>query len=228
VSDAASLKARILASTRQIPSPTRTEGRRVVAIATAISVAAGVAALQALGGLAHSRDRPLSLTFRLAVGWVLASAGLTLVVRKEANPFVRSPDVLGALSVAAPLALAGWLVRFHGASPDVPWAEDWICFFATLGLSLPSFVALAWARRGCEPKYPAILGAALATVTGSWATVLLLFWCPATTPDHAVAGHACAVAFMGLLGAATGSTVLGVRRGGAKAPALSSTVGLNG
>jgi hypothetical protein len=226
VNAAASLKAQILASTRQIPSRTRTEGRRVVAVAVALSLAAGIAVLQAVGGLAHSRDRPLSLTLRLSAGWVLASAGLTAVIRKEANPYVRSPDVLAALSVAAPLALAGWMVRLHGAYPDVSWAEDWICFVATLGLSLPSFVAFAWARRGCEPQHPAILGAALATASGSWATVVLLLWCPATTPTHAVAGHASAVAFMGLLGAATGAAVLGVRR--AKVPALSSTVGLNG
>jgi hypothetical protein len=211
VSDAASLKARILASTRQIPSRTRAEGRRVVASVVAVSVAAGVAILESAGGFTHSRDRPLSLTLRLAAGWVLASAALTAVIRKEARLFVRSADVLVALSVATPLVLAGWMARFHGAYQDVPWAEDWICFVATIGLSLPSFAALAWARSGCEPHHPAILGAALATATAAWATVLLLPWCPATSPAHAIAGHASAVALMGLVGAATGSSVLGLR-----------------
>jgi hypothetical protein len=221
VSDAAvPLKDRILLAARAAPSPTRRQGRRAALTALAVSVALGLAFFELAGGFAHSRDRPPGLTFRLAGGWSLASSALTWLARRETALLVRSADVLVAAAIAAPLVLAAWMSRFHGGYLDPPIAGSWPCGLATLALGLTPFASMAWLRRGCEPRHPGVLGATLATMSGAWAALPVLVWCPVTEVGHAVAGHAAPMALLSVIGCIAGPSVLGVRR--QKAPALAA------
>ena len=72
-----SLKERVLAAAAASPSLTRREGKRLAWQLAVLSVVVGISLLELAGGIAHSRDRPLAVTVRLADGWALASAALT-------------------------------------------------------------------------------------------------------------------------------------------------------
>jgi hypothetical protein len=223
---AAPLKDRILLAARAAPSPTRRQGRRAALVIIAVSVALGVAFFELAGGFAHSRDRPLGLTFRLAGGWSLASSALTWLARRETSLLVRSVDLLVAATIAGPLVLAAWMSRFHGGYLDPPLAATLPCALATLGLGLTPLASMAWLRRGCEPRHPGVLGATLAAMSGAWAALPVLIWCPVTEVGHAVAGHAAPVALLSVVGCIVGPSVLGVRR--QKAPALGATLRFHG
>jgi hypothetical protein len=220
----ASIKERVLAAARAAPSPTRGEGRRVAAALAAVSLAVAGAFFELAGGLAHSRERPLSLTVRMALGWALASAALTWLVRRHTRLYVRSAELVAAAAAGAPFALAAWMARFRGSYPDVAWAQDWPCFVATLALGLTPLLSLVWLRRASEAHHPVALGAALATAASAWAALPVLLWCPVTTTAHVAAGHAAPLAVMALVGCVAGGSSLGVRHPGrpAFAPSLRS------
>jgi len=217
------LKARILAAAAAAPSPTRRQGRRATRIVLAGAIAAGLAFFELAGGLAHSRDRPLVFTVRLADGWALASAALTWVAARFGTPLVRGAEVLRAACIAAPAALVLWIAHFHGAYPDPPDVGSWACIVTSLACSSFALAGIVWARRESEARHPATLGAAFGAACGAWAGVLGLLQCPQTEPRHALVAHALPLVVTTLAGALAGGRVLairGYRRGGLRRPSI--------
>jgi hypothetical protein len=205
------LKDRILAAAAATPSLTRRQGNRVVFGVLAVSLAFAICMFELAGGFAHSRDRPLALTLRLADGWAMVSAALAWVVGRKTTPFVQAPELLALLVVGCPFALMAWMSRFYGAYADPLPADHWRCLLATLALAAVPLGGLLWMRRGQEPQYPATLGAAMGAVAGAWSAVVVILWCPDTSPSHALAGHALPLALTIVTGAAAGASVLGIR-----------------
>jgi len=217
------LKARILAAAAATPSPTRRQGRRATRFVLAGAIAASLAIFELAGGLAHTRDRPLVFTVRLADGWALASAALTWVAARFGTPLVRSAEVLRAACIATPAALVLWMAHFHGAYLDPPDGGSWACIVTSLACAFFALAGMLWARRESEARHPATLGAALGAACGAWAGVLALLQCPRTEPLHALVAHALPLVVTTLVGALAGGRVLamrGYRRGGRRSPRI--------
>lgn len=206
------LKARIMAQAAATPSPTRRRGRRAARLVLVASLAAGVAFFELAGGLAHSRDRPLVSTVRLADGWALGSAALTWLTARFGTPFVRSAEALRAACMAAPAALVLWMSYFRDDSPGPASADAWACVAASIACALVPLAGFLWARRQSEPRHPATMGAAMGAASGGWAGVLGLLRCPHSEPMHAFFAHALPLALTTLAGALVGARVLGMRR----------------
>jgi hypothetical protein len=204
------LKARIMAAAAAAPSPTRRQGKRAARLVLAASIAAGVAIFELAGGLAHSRDRPLVLTVRLADGWALASAALTWVTARFGSPLVRSAEILRAACIAAPAALVLWIAHFHGAYLDPPVASPLACIVTSLACAALPLGGFLWAKRESEARHPATLGAAIGAVSGAWAGVLALLRCPETAPLHALLSHALPLVITTVVGALAGARVLAI------------------
>ncbi len=206
------LKARIMAQAAATPSPTRRQGKRAVRLVLVASLAAGVAFFELAGGLAHSRDRPLVSTVRLADGWALGSAALTWLAVRFGTPFVRSAEILRAACIAAPAVLVLWMAYFRGGYVDPPPSDAWACVATSIACALVPLAGFLWARRHSEPRHPATIGAAIGAASGAWAGVLGLLQCPHTQSLHALFAHALPLSLTTLAGAVAGARVLGMRR----------------
>jgi hypothetical protein len=205
------LKDRILTAAAATPSLTRRQGKRLGFGVVALSLAFAITAFELAGGFAHSRDRPLALTVRFADGWAMFSAALAWVVGRKTTPFVQAPELLALLVVGCPFALMAWMSRFHGAYADPLPAEHWRCLLGTLALAAIPLGCFLRMRRGQEPQYPATLGAAMGAVAGAWSAVVMVLWCPDTSPSHALAGHAFPLALTIVIGSLAGASLLGIR-----------------
>ena len=212
---AVSLKERVLAAAAAQPSPTRRKGARRGWMLLGLSVVAGIALLEVAGGVAHSRDRPLSETVRLADGWALASAALTWLTLRRRAMSSTDPRLLVAATLATPVVLYAWIGRFVGPLPEPIGPPDWPCFAFTMAAAATPLASFLYGFRGIEPDRPEILGAAAGAASGAWGGVLALLWCPLTNPWHALIGHAAPITVMTVIG-----SVLGARSLGLAAPAL--------
>lgn len=206
------LKERILKAAARVPSPTRTQGRRLGAWLVALSLAIRIAIFAIMGGVAHSDARPLVFTVRLADGWALTSILLTWLVLRASAPRVSSGGLLAAAAILSPIALCAWASFFHEDYADPALREDWPCFVATMlggAAPLASFLTL---RRGIEPEYPGTLGAAAGAACGAWAGLFELLACPSTDAVHTALGHAAPIVVLVVIGFGRGTRVLGLKR----------------
>jgi hypothetical protein len=210
---ALALKARLLAATAASPSPTRRQGRRTFHVLAAVAIVADLLLFQMAGGISHSRDRPLAWTAWLADTWAVASGVVTWLTIRFGSPLVRDAEVLGLACLTAPLVLWALMDHAHGFYAEPPRVADWACFLATLSCAASLLGAFLWARRGSEPRQPAILGAAGGCTAGAWAAILVLLWCPDTAKGHALVGHVAPVVVSTLVGAALGAHVLRLHGG---------------
>jgi hypothetical protein len=202
------LKERILASAAATPSLTRHQGRRLTVWLLALSVAVAFALFELLGGLTHSRDRPLALTVRLADGWALLSAVLTSLVRNKVGVLVAYPRLLVAATLACPVALYAWIGHFHGTYAEPPTEQDWPCLALSVLVSAIPLTLFLRLNRGVEPRYPEVFGAAGGATCAAWAAVLVLLWCPCINARHVLMGHVLPIAFMTIVGSVVGSSTL--------------------
>lgn len=204
------LKARILAAAAATPSTTRKQGRRFAALVIVLAIGSSLALFELAGGLAHSRDRPLGQTVRLADGWGLVSSLLTwLVVGRGGSTLARSPPVLLGATAASPIALYAWMRHFPdwGASGD----NEVACLLMTLAFAAAPLAAFMLLRKGLEPSHPTLLGAAAGAMSAAWGAVLVFLWCPQTDALHTLVGHVLPNIVLIALGGAIGSSTLAPR-----------------
>jgi len=202
------LKTRVLAAAARAPAMTRNQGRAVAAMLTIASLAIALAIFELSGGL--SRERALSSTIKLADGWALVSAAITwIVVSRGRSSLVRSPFLLALTAALSPILLVAWMRQF-----DAPGAENHgeiACFGFTLAAAATPLASFLGIRAGAEPKSPSTLGAAAGAMSGAWANVVVLLWCPVTEAVHALVGHALPIAMLIAIGATVGSSTLAAR-----------------
>jgi len=81
----------------------------------------------------------------------------------------------------------------------------------TLGIAACPLVAFVIARRGSDPKHPALTGFAAGIGIGATATLFTDLWCPVAFIPHLLLGHALPIATLGGFGALLGSLFIRLR-----------------
>jgi hypothetical protein len=216
----ASLKARVLEAVRQQPVPRRTD-RLPLTIALAAAAALAMSAVVQwfpplfgeVGGLAHAGGRPASTGAWIVAGTIVLAASSTwLALPVRRSMLFPARGLLLGVTVAVPLLLGAWLVFWHGTYVDPFTRTGWRCFALTALTAPWPFAAIVLARRRMEPRHPGIAGAALGSVAGAWAMVMVELWCPLATQEHVLVGHVLPMLVLALAGAAFGARTFRVRR----------------
>lgn len=214
------LKARVLESVRQHPVPSRTD-RTPIAAGLAVLAAAGMyAMLQGVprlfgevGGTVHAIGRPLSSGTGILAGTIaLAIAGTWIVLPFRRSMLSPPRAILLGVALGVPLLVGAWLVLWHGTYDDPFTRTGWRCFGLTVLTAPWPFLALAYASRRMEPRFPGTAGAALGAVAGAWAAVMVELWCPLSVQQHVLIGHVLPLAALSAVGAAIGATTFRLRR----------------
>jgi hypothetical protein len=204
----AALRERVLAAAAATPSLTRKQGQRLARVLVGVSIAIALAVFELAGGLAHSRDRPMAVTVRLADGWALASAVLTwIVLGRGRSTLARSPPTLALATLAAPVLLFLW-TQVEGVYVESVACSAWTCLATGLAMAAAPLASFFAVRRGIPLPAPRTAGGAGGAVCGAWAGVLLLLACPSTEPRHVIAGHVAPLLLTIAAGALVGRTVL--------------------
>ena len=88
----------------------------------------------------------------------------------------------------------------------------WRCFALTALTAPWPFATLVSASRRVEPRHPGLTGAALGSVAGAWAAVMVELWCPLAVHSHALVGHVLPLFALALAGAAIDARMFRMRR----------------
>jgi len=207
------LRARILASAAAKPSMTRHRAREVGLGLTAATVAISVVIFEGIGGMSHSASRPLGVSVALGGGWAVVSTLLTwLVLGRGGSSLSRRPLWLAGAIVLTPLLLFGWMQLFYGTYEEPFSRLGYRCFAYTVLISATPLAVFFALRRGVEPRFPALLGAAAGAACAAWAGALVDLWCPLTNPRHVLFGHIAPLLAAMAVGAVVGRWLLGLQR----------------
>ena len=215
-----SLKARVLEAVRQHPVPRR-EDRLPSTIALSALAAVAMFAvllwcpplLGEVGGVAHAAGRPAASGAWLLGGTlVLAVASTWLVLPLRRSMLSPPRGLLLAVAVGVPLLVGAWMVLWHGTYDDPFTRTGWRCFTLTALTAPWPFATLAYASRRLEPRHPGTTGAALGSVAGAWAAVMVELWCPLSAHQHVLIGHVLPLAALSLAGSAVGIRMFRLRR----------------
>lgn len=161
------------------------------------------------GGLSHAAGRPASVAAWIVAGSVVLALSATwLVLPSRRSMLFAGPGLL----VAVPLLVGVWLVLWHATYLDPFTRAGWRCFTLTTLTAPWPFAVLAHASRFIEPRHPAVAGAALGSVAGAWAAVMVELWCPLTVHPHVLVGHVAPIVALSLAGAAFGVRMFRLRR----------------
>jgi amino acid transporter len=214
-----SLKVRVLEAVRQRPMPSRTDRLPSTIALAALSAVAMSAVLQwvpplfgDVGGPAHAVGRPATSGAWIVAGIValaLSSTWLVLFRRSMLSP---PRGLLLAVAIGVPLLVGAWLVLWHTTYDDPFTRIGWRCFALTALTAPWPFATLAYASRRLEPRHPGMAGAALGSVAGAWAAVMVELWCPLAAHDHVLVGHVLPLFVLALAGSAFGVRMLRLRR----------------
>ncbi|MGO8997155.1 MAG: NrsF family protein [Polyangiaceae bacterium] len=208
------LRARILAESRALPSPTVAEQRKRSMLAGFLAACATLALSYRLG-LPASRSS--SVLVAVALGGGLSALAATWVAASRGGSMLgRSRAILAGVTILAPLALVAWatfVTSFEGGIvlTGGTIAQHASCIGFTLLFALGPFAAFAYVRRGTDPVHPRALGAALGAAAGAWGGTMIDLHCKVTTVEHFALGHALPIVILAALGAAIGVRAFGVR-----------------
>jgi len=211
------LKERILAAAAAAPSPTRAGASRrsVLWIAgSAASMAAGYWAFAlTLFGWQHI-PRSLLLMAGTSIGAaVVAGSATAIALGRGGTMLGRSRRWLIATTVLAPLLLLGWKLGWSALFGNLDESPHlgYRCLVMSVSMGAIPVLLLAMTRKGEDPRHPGLLGAAIGVAVGACAWVLVDLWCPVAGIWHLLRGHVLPILVLGIVGAALGSTMLGVR-----------------
>ena len=205
------LRARLLASVREEPVPTRRQGVRRRAL-----VAAGAGAALLVASLAAARPstggRPLGYVVTLLAAWAAVGAAATWAAATRGGSMlgrpvgwrlgvaVGTPPALVATSMAAALV---WPAPVE----DVPAAAHGICFAMTSGLAVGPLVLLLAVHGATDAIRPGLTASALAAAAGAWGAVAIALHCGVAAAEHVLIGHVLPVALLAAAGIVAGRFV---------------------
>lgn len=206
------LRARVLENVRSAPRPPRRHSVKRVVAPFVVATLVAITLLEVSGGARHADGRPAPSGAAVALGGALIAAAATwFSVRRRRSMLGPPSAVLWAVIIATPLLVAAWTIAWHVTYAD-PFERLGVRCFALSMLSAPWFmVALLNARRHLDPARPRVLGAALGTVAGAWAGVMVVLWCPLADPGHVIRGHLTPFVVLSVIGAWLGQRVFAVR-----------------
>jgi hypothetical protein len=211
------IRARILASTRTAPAPTRPQVRRQERVLVAAGVALAVVVFLAAGGVRQG-PRPWSLVLATSSGtFVIAAVAMWAGMLRGGSMLGRQRALLLAVGIGAPLALLGWRSGisslFDGMTLEWPTRPGLRCLMLTLAVGVLPLALALLGRRRSDPVNPAGSGAALGVAVGLGAACLVDLWCPVAHVSHVLLGHVLPVALLAAAGAAVGAAWLSIGRG---------------
>lgn len=215
-----SLKVRVLEAVRQRPVPPRQDplprsaGLALLAVVAMAAVLRWVPPLLGeVGGLAHSAGRPASTGAWIVIGsTALALSATWLVLPSRRSMLAPARGPLLGLAVGLPLLVGAWLMLWHPTYHDPFVRTGWRCFALTLLTAPWPFAALVHASRRLEPRHPGTAGAALGSVAGAWASVMVELWCPLAAQGHILRGHVLPLLMLSVAGAVLGAWTFRLRR----------------
>lgn len=215
-----SLKLRVLEAVRQRPMPPRTDRLAFSIGLAALAAMAMLAVLQwapplfgEVGGPVHAAGRPASSGAWILAGTLalaLSSTWLVLPSRRSMLSPARGP--LLAVAIGVPVLVGAWLVLWHPTYADPFSRAGWRCFALTALTAPWPFAVLAYLGRRLEPRHPGTAGAALGSVAGAWAAVMIELWCPLAAQEHVLMGHVLPLVVLTLAGSAIGVRMFRLRR----------------
>jgi hypothetical protein len=204
------LRARIIDRVRHEPAPDRFEvaaARRTTSLAALLITAL---VFVAAGGV-RSAPRSPTLVLETALGALGVAVVAAMVGLGRGRAMLGPPRVhLIAVAVLTPCLLFAWKVlvdsRYPEASLAWPDRPGLRCLALGVALSLVLAAALHWMRRGSDPVHPRAGAAALGTIAGASAWVLVDLWCPVGHVPHLLLGHV-----LPLIGTIAASVLFGAR-----------------
>jgi hypothetical protein len=211
----ASLKARILETTKREPAPTRQVTLVNTAVIVATSLATSMNVFLFAGGM-RGDPRPRPLLLGTIFGWLsLAIASIWGALGRGGSMEGRPRRHLVALASAIPAGASAWMclwaARYQAMAASLPAANGALCFLLAFGLSVPAFLGLAWVRRDSDVKHARATGAALGGAAGAWGGTFLDAHCPSLDLVHLAVGHVLPIAILALLGALFGRSLVRAR-----------------
>lgn len=208
----ADLKARVLAAAAARPVPARGTRRARWAL-LALAAIEALIVLYASGGPRHADGRPAPLGSMIALGCAALATVATAAVYSRARSMLGPRSaVLWIVTLGTPFAIAAWTLAWHVSYVD-PFERLGVrCFAMSVGTAPWLFAALVALRRRVDPLHPRLFGAALGTIAGAWAGVVVVLWCPLADPGHVIRGHLTPFIVLSLAGAWLGKRLFDVRR----------------
>ncbi len=211
-----SLRNRVLAEAAATPSPTRREHRARRAVVTGLGLATTAALFLATGRYLRGH-RPIELVVFSVATSLAGAAMLTYVTARGRSMLGRPRSVLFAASSLVAVALA--LFVFVGAvafpaplSPeDVRPLTHLACAALTVLQGAPLLVTLLVVRRGTDPVFPAVSGAALGMTAAAWAATMAYVRCPHAAAVHCTLAHVLPSLLFVAAGAVVGRALLKIR-----------------
>lgn len=183
-------KNRVLLAAAQTPSMTRTQARSRAIVYSMLASIPMFIALFIAGGPRNAAGRPFVVTVVLTVGCLLLAIGATFLSSLRSRWMTGvNRGITYFLVLGMPLLYCAWIAGFHGVF-EPPFERLGIrCFFLSLcSAPWPFAVMVTW-RKTIEPHHPALLGAALGAVSGAWAGLMVVLFCPLSEPGHVARGH---------------------------------------
>lgn len=210
----AALRERILAKTREAPSPTRAEvaERRSVLVLGAFVPAMAVLAATGLG----PKGRPVELAIFVAVAWgtvAMASTSLVLGARSPLGPSRPRLVLVAALAPVCELVLAmlGAFLFPDSWSGILGPKNHGTCMALALVMGAAPLGAMLHHLRGLDPVDPRARGAALGAAAGAWAGTGTMLLCPHNGVLHLLVGHVGPVLLFVFVGIVLGGRILRTR-----------------
>jgi len=174
------------------PSPTRSQVRTRLVWLLPLAFAGMALVFVRYGGFANASPREWTMGVGM-VGGCLALAVLATVVALSRGKSMlgASTRALWAIAVGVPVAMALWTMVWHWLGYLDPFERPLglRCFGMTLLAAPWPFVAIVMSRKLLDPVHPGLTGAAMGSVAGAWASVMVTLWCPLADANHVLRGH---------------------------------------
>jgi hypothetical protein len=202
----------VLAEAASNRSRTRPEGQRRAMLVYATALLAGWPLFFAWGGLDHANTRPIAFTTGIATGALLLALATAEVGWWRGKSLVgRSASAFALVSLVTPIATYVWLLSFHARYVEPMPRLGLRCFALTFASGGPLLAAALYLRMRTLVRAHGASGAALGTVAGAFAGVVVDLWCPLTGSAHVLVGHVLPIVLLTACGALLGRLLLGLR-----------------
>jgi hypothetical protein len=205
VEPSVALRERALAQIQAHPAASRKERLRTQVVLSVGSWGVALLVFAVEGGV-RVTGRSAELMFGTALGTAaIAALAVWAALWRGRFNLGRGTRFVLPLVGAAPAAILLWKVLWSSQFVDAlaiwPTRPGFRCLGLSLSIALAPLLAFSIARKGSQPRHPALTGLAAGIAIGCATILLTDLWCPVAYVPHLLLGHALPVALTGLLGA---------------------------